>query len=49
MAELNGSQKENSIEDLKEKYDDGAKSAAVDEELAALKASMGISQEGGAQ
>ncbi len=49
MAELNGSQKENSIEELKEKYDDGAKSAAVDEELAALKASMGISQEGGAQ
>ena len=49
MAELNGAQKENTIEDLKEKYDDGARAAAVDEELAALKASMGISQEGEAQ
>ena len=49
MASLNGSAVDNSIEALTAKYDDGANASAVDDELAALKASMGLSNEGGAQ
>lgn len=48
MATLNESANSNSIDDLMAKYDDGAQSSAVDDELAALKASMGLT-EGGAQ
>ena len=42
MKELNQSSSENSIEELAKKYDDGAKTSAVDDELAALKAEMGL-------
>lgn len=50
MATLNSSSQMSSIDALKAKYDDGNKSAAVDAELEALKASMGLtSSEGGAQ
>ena len=49
MSTLNGAQESNTVENLVSKYDDGAKAAAVDEELAALKASMGLTQEGGTQ
>ena len=42
MNELNKSSSEDSIEELAKKYDDGAKSSAVDDELAALKAEMGL-------
>ena len=51
MAELNGVEQTSTVESLKAKYDEGSKSAAVDAELAALKASMGMGQEseGGAQ
>lgn len=51
MATLNGASETSSIDALRAKYDDGAKSAAVDAELEALKASMGLTStdEGGAQ
>lgn len=51
MAALNSSSQQNTLDALKEKYDDGSKSAAVDAELEALKASMGMTktEEGGAQ
>ena len=42
MNELNQSSSEDSIEELAKKYDDGAKTSAVDDELAALKAEMGL-------
>ncbi len=48
MATLNSTANSDSIEALKAKYEDGATSSAVDDELAALKASMGMSSEGGA-
>ena len=51
MAELNKASSSPSISQLEAKYNDGAKSAAVDAELEALKASMGLTSpaEGGAQ
>lgn len=50
MAELNNSKNTSTVDNLVEKYNDGAKSAAVDAELEALKASLGMtSGEGGAQ
>lgn len=42
MEELNGSMESESIEDLAKKYDDHAQTSAVDDELAALKAKMGL-------
>ena len=42
MATLNNKKESDAIEALTAKYDDGAKAAAVDAELAALKASMGL-------
>lgn len=42
MSELNQSAAEDSIEELTKKYDGGADSSAVDDELAALKAEMGM-------
>ena len=42
MAELNASAIDNSIENLEAKYADNPTSAAVDDELAALKAQMGL-------
>ena len=42
MAQLNSKRDTSSIDALTSKYDDGAKAAAVDAELAALKASMGL-------
>lgn len=42
MAELNSSQADNSIDDLAAKYDAAPGNAAVDDELAALKAKMGL-------
>ena len=42
MAQLNAKRDTSSIDALTSKYDDGAKAAAVDAELAALKASMGL-------
>ena len=42
MATLNNRKESDAIEALTAKYDDGAKAAAVDAELAALKASMGL-------
>lgn len=42
MNELNKQSSEESIESLAKKYDDGAKTSAVDDELAALKAEMGM-------
>ena len=41
MAELNSSAEADSLDDLAAKYD-SAPSAAVDDELAALKAQMGV-------
>jgi len=42
MAELNSTEESSSVEDLTKKYDADSKSAAVDDELAALKAEMGM-------
>lgn len=42
MAELNQSQMESNIDNLAAKYDSAPTDAAVDDELAALKASMGL-------
>ena len=42
MNELNQSSTEVSIEELTKKYDNGAQTSAVDDELAALKAEMGM-------
>lgn len=42
MDELNQSAAEESIDELAKKYDDGVKNSAVDDELAALKAEMGM-------
>lgn len=42
MSELNESSEENSIEELARKYDAQAGNSAVDDELAALKAEMGL-------
>ncbi|MCH5257326.1 MAG: PspA/IM30 family protein [Lachnospiraceae bacterium] len=42
MEELNKTSNEDSVEELAKKYDDGAKSSAIDDELAALKAEMGL-------
>lgn len=42
MEELNKASAEDNIDELARKYDDGAKSSAVDDELAALKAEMGL-------
>lgn len=42
MAELNASSEENNIENLESKYDTVAASPEVDDELAALKAQMGM-------
>lgn len=42
MEELNKTSSEDNIDELARKYDDGAKSSAVDDELAALKAEMGL-------
>ena len=41
-AELNQSASQNSIEDLAGKYDNAGAGSAVDDELAALKAQMGM-------
>lgn len=49
LATLNGADNMNTVENLTAKYDEGAKSAQVDAELEALKASMGLTSEGGAQ
>lgn len=43
MAELNSTPESSSVEELTKKYDADSKSAAVDDELAALKAEMGLS------
>lgn len=48
MAELNSTNVASDVNMLATKYDDGAKSMAVDAELAALKAEMGMTSEGGA-
>lgn len=48
MAELNSGKSMTDVNVLATKYDDGAKSMAVDAELAALKAEMGMTTEGGA-
>lgn len=42
MAELNASAKNNSVEELVRKYNEQEDGAAVDDELAALKAEMGL-------
>lgn len=42
MDELNQTAKKDSIADLEKKYDQGSKDSAVDDELAALKAQMGM-------
>ena len=42
MAELTSSKESNNVEELTKKYDADSKSAAVDDELAALKAEMGM-------
>ena len=42
MSELNESGKEDSIEELARKYDTDVKTSAVDDELAALKAELGM-------
>lgn len=42
MSELNTSSEENSIEELTKKYDAQSGNSAVDDELAALKAEMGL-------
>lgn len=42
MSELNTSSEENSIEELAKKYDAQSGNSAVDDELAALKAEMGL-------
>lgn len=42
MSELNAAAGKDSIEELAKKYDAGEQSSAVDDELAALKAEMGI-------
>lgn len=42
MAELNSSPESTNVEELTKKYDADSKSAAVDDELAALKAEMGL-------
>ena len=42
MDELNARPEENDVDALAKKYDTGAQSAAVDDELAALKAEMGL-------
>lgn len=43
MAELNSSEETDSLDDLAAKYD-SAPTAAVEDELAALKAKMGVQQ-----
>lgn len=48
MAELNGKPEMSSVDALIAKYDEGSQGSAVDDELAALKASMGLTTEGGA-
>lgn len=42
MTELNDAGKEDSLEELAKKYDNDNKTSAVDDELAALKAEMGV-------
>lgn len=42
MNELNQTSSDSDFEELTRKYDDGAKASAVDDELAALKAEMGL-------
>ncbi len=42
MTELNDAGKEDSLEELAKKYDNDNKTSAVDDELAALKAEMGL-------
>lgn len=42
MAELNQSQEDSDIDNLAAKYDSAPQDAAVDDELAALKAKMGL-------
>ena len=42
MAELNSSQEDTNIDNLAAKYDEAPNNAAVDDELAALKAKMGL-------
>ena len=42
MAELNQSQEDSDIDNLAAKYDSAPQDAAVDDELAALKANMGL-------
>ena len=42
MAELNSSQEDTNIDNLATKYDEAPNNAAVDDELAALKAKMGL-------
>lgn len=44
MSELNQSHEANSIESLTKKYDTSSRMSAVDDELAALKAEMGMQQ-----
>lgn len=45
MSELNQSQEESSVESLMSKYDEKVKDDSLDDQLAALKASMGASAE----
>ena len=42
MAQLNSTEDTTNVEELTKKYDADSKSAAVDDELAALKAEMGL-------
>ena len=42
MSELNSVSEKDSIDDLAAKYDDHTSNSAVDDELAALKAKMGL-------
>ena len=42
MAQLNSTEDTSNVEELTKKYDADSKSAAVDDELAALKAEMGL-------
>lgn len=42
MNELNAGSREDSLEDLAKKYDTDGKTSAVDDELAALKAELGM-------
>lgn len=42
MAELNASKKEDSIDDLMNKYDDKPETSELDDELAALKSKLGL-------